>query len=582
MVTVVKRAPQDPEEKEQKEEELLERLAETSKEEEALRLAAKAGLPYIDLSLFPVEPEAVALFPRADAETLKMALFQTDRETARFGFVDPDNEASRSRMETFAKERKVAAKAYVISESSLEKALSLYKKTPFIEHLDDLRISLSGEDLAAFESNFGELLSLKEGGNIKTSRVMEIILAGAGKMRASDIHVEPGTEGARLRYRIDGLLEDIGELSPEVFRLLLSRIKMLGKLKLNVRDRAQDGHFFITQNDERIDIRVSLIPSNHGETINLRLLNSAQASVPLEDLGLRGSAFEEIRRQIDKPNGMIVNTGPTGSGKTTTLYSLLRSINAPEKKIITIEDPIEYALPGVVQTEASKEEGYSFAQALRAIVRQDPDVILVGEIRDAETAETAINAALTGHLVFTTLHTNNAPASITRLGELGVSPKLIGSAINVFIGQRLVRVLCEACREAYAPASQTVKAIEKLFRTIPKNAGVAVPKTIPTLYRPHGCEKCNMSGYRGRIGIFEVFPVRDRVVEEIEAGAPEHQIREAARADGMLTMNQDGVLKVVEGVTTFEEVWEHTDHDEDLEALYRDILAEERGPASGE
>lgn len=419
------------------------------------------------------------------------------------------------------------------------------------------------------------IFSLKNNlSSLPTTKVLEIILAGANRLRTSDIHIEPEAGEVRLRYRIDGLLEDIAHIPPEVYHLTLSRIKMLAKMKLNAHARSQDGSFFIMKDNERIDIRVSVIPSNQGETINMRLLNNSEADVPIETLGLRGGALLEIKRQIKKPHGMIVNTGPTGSGKTTTLYSLIREINNSSVKIITVEDPVEYSLPGVVQTAVDNEGEYSFGQALRAIVRQDPDVILVGEIRDEETAEVAINAALTGHLVFTTLHTNDAPASIVRLGELGIKSSLIGSAINIFIGQRLIRVLCQKCRQAYTPAPRTVKALEKILATIPEGVGIEIPKEIVTLYKPGSCAECHFSGYKGRQGIFEVFPVTDTMAKIIAEFATEQEIRTAARKEGMMTMNQDGILKVVEGITTFQEVWRTTGRDETLEDLYEDILSD--------
>ncbi|OGI22100.1 MAG: hypothetical protein A2808_03690 [Candidatus Moranbacteria bacterium RIFCSPHIGHO2_01_FULL_55_24] len=579
MVKVVKRTSLTPGSQEGKTEEVLKKLETTSREEAGLRLANKAGLPYIDLAVFPLEGDDVRTFPETEARSLQIALFQKEHSIARFALADPENPEALAAIKAFAAEHGFEAKAYVVSSASLEKAWAEYAKKPFIEHLDSMRISLSGEDLRVFETDFGDLLSLKNSAHsVPTSRAIEIILAGAAKLRASDIHIEPEEEGARLRYRIDGILEDIGHLPSDMYRLGLSRIKMLGKMKLNIRERSQDGHFFIMQNDKRIDIRVNLIPSSHGETINMRLLTGEDANVPIEELGLHGSAYEEIKRQIERPHGMIINTGPTGSGKTTTLYSLVRAINTPEIKIITVEDPIEYTIPGVVQTEVSPGQDYDFAKALRAIVRQDPDVILVGEIRDDETAEVAVNAALTGHLVFTTLHTNDAPASITRLGELGIKAQLIGSAVNLFIGQRLVRILCPECKAAYTPATKTVEALKKLLATIPKEAGVVLPE-ITVLYKPVGCASCNFSGYRGRKGIFEIFPVRDRIAKLINEYASEQEIRKAAREQGMLTMNQDGILKVIEGRTTFEEVWRNTGRDEALEALYNDILENSPGEA---
>lgn len=553
----------------------LKQIDTSSREEETERSAETHHLPYIDLAIFPMDGDHVRLFPRALAEQYRAVLFQKEGALLRFGITDPDNQAVGEALGAYAKQKGAKARLYLVSEGSLSRGWEEYDKKPFIEHLDSMRITLSGEELSAFEKSFGELLNLKEGAkDIPTSRVIEIILAGANSLRASDIHIEPEEGGVRLRYRIDGLLEDIGHLPEEMYRLGLSRIKMLSKMKLNVRDRSQDGHFFIMEDGKRVDIRVSIIPSNHGETINMRLLNNEEADVSIEALGLRGTALEEIKKQIEKPHGMIINTGPTGSGKTTTLYSLIREINNPSVKIITVEDPIEYALPGVVQTEVSGEAEYSFGLALRAIVRQDPDIILVGEIRDEETAEVAVNAALTGHLVFTTLHTNDAPASIVRLAELGIKGSLIGSAVNVFIGQRLVRTLCADCKIAYAPAKKTVVALRKILSGIPAKAGVALPQEITALYKPAGCALCHFSGYRGRQGIFEVFTVSEKIAAVINSFASESEIRAAAEKEGMMTMNQDGILKVVEGLTTFQEVWRNTGRDEALEDLYEDILAD--------
>ncbi len=573
MVKVVKRSsPNDIQNDEAVD--FLEKIDVSSRESEVERMAHRKGLPYIDLSLFPVDGDHVRSFPEDIAKQTNSVLFQKERGLYRIGLTQSDD-AIKEKILAYAKEHGQEVKFYFISLASLEHAWQEYAKKPFIEHLDQMKVSLSKEELATFGKEFDDLLSLKNNiANLPTTKVLELILAGANHLRTSDVHIEPEAGEVRLRYRIDGLLEDIAHIPTEIYHLTLSRIKMLAKMKLNTSSKAQDGSFFIMKDTERMDIRVSIIPSNQGETINMRLLNSAEADVPLETLGLRGEALLEIKRQIKKPHGMIVNTGPTGSGKTTTLYSLIREINDPSVKIITVEDPIEYILPGVVQTAINDGESYSFGQALRAIVRQDPDVILVGEIRDEETAEVAINAALTGHLVFTTLHTNDAPASIVRLGELGIKGSLIGSAVNIFIGQRLVRVLCLKCREAYTPAPKTIAALEKILTTIPATTGIHIPETITTLYKPVGCAECHFSGYRGRQGIFEVFPVTDAIAKIIDNFATENEIREAAIKEGMLTMNQDGILKVVEGITTFQEVWRTTGRDEALEDLYDDILSD--------
>ncbi|MEK7550074.1 MAG: GspE/PulE family protein [Patescibacteria group bacterium] len=576
MVTVVR--PKNTNivsEREEKTANVLKKMREVSIEDEAALAAAKHGFLYIDLLLFPVETNDVLSLPEEDAKRLGAAIFQKEIGIIRIALTDPNNAEALSFFTDFAEKHRAELRVYIVSTASLEKVWQEYSRKPFLENLDHYRISLQGKDLEEFEADFGGLLDLKnDASKIPTSRIIEIILAGANKLHASDIHIEPDEDSARLRYRIDGLLQEIGNLPLEIYRLALSRIKMLSKMKLNIRDRSQDGHFFIMIKEDRVDIRVSLIPGNHGENINMRLLSGKEAFVSVSELGLRDAFYEEIQNAIEKPHGMIVNTGPTGSGKTTTLYSLLNSLNNPSQKIITVEDPIEYALPGIIQTEVSKDNDYTFGKALRAIVRQDPDIILVGEIRDEETAEIAINAALTGHLVFTTLHTNDAPASIVRLAELGIKPSLISSAVNIFIAQRLVRVLCEECRESYAPAETTIAALKKLLSYIPKKSGVVVPSTIDILYKPKGCGKCNFTGYRGRKGIFEIFRVTEAMGETISSLASEGEIRKAAVKEGMVTMIQDGILKVIEGITTLDEVWRNAGKEESLEELYAEILSD--------
>jgi type II secretory ATPase GspE/PulE/Tfp pilus assembly ATPase PilB-like protein len=429
---------------------------------------------------------------------------------------------------------------------------------------------------------------------------METILAGAMQFDSSDIHIETSENEARLRFRVDGELQDIGMLPIALYRLLLSRIKLLAKMKLNVRDRAQDGHFEITVDGKRIDIRVSIIPGQYGENINMRLLVDTDIFVAVGKLGMRPKVLEEIQKQAAKPNGLILNTGPTGSGKTTTLYSLLNSINSPSLKIITVEDPIEYHLPGIVQTQVTAHQGttgteamnnlmnmgavgYSFADALRAIVRQDPDVILVGEIRDGETANIALNASLTGHLVFSTLHTNDAPASIIRLQELGIDASLIGSAVNIFIAQRLVRTLCSACKRTYVPAEKTKEAFLKILQNISPAVRDTVPTTVETLAAAVGCAKCHFTGYKGRIGVYEVFSVTTAMNTLLATHPGETAIRALAKQEGMMSLVEDGVIKCIEGITTLEEVVRHTGMEEALENFYQDILAdapEEPTPAA--
>lgn len=565
-------------EKEKQTSDILKKLRTQSIEAEAEKLAEEVGLPYVDLHLYPADPEAVNVLPEADAKKHGLVLFKKDGSHAFLALKNPNDTEAQSYCQALADSRGWRVTLTVASQPSLEKVWASYGKHLLLESLDLMRVSLKGEDLDAFEKNFGDLLKLKEHSAISTSQIIEVVLAGATKLRGSDVHIEPGEDTARLRYRIDGILQDIGNLPHSIYHLALARIKMLASMKLNIRDRAQDGHFFILLGEERIDIRVSIIPGNHGENINMRLLNRDDVFVEMAALGLRGTSYAAIEQAIQRTNGMILNTGPTGSGKTTTLYSILQKINSQEIKIITVEDPIEYSLPGIVQTEVSKDREYTFATALRAIVRQDPDVVLVGEIRDDETADIAINAALTGHLVLSTVHTNNAIATIPRLLELGVKPSLIASAVNLIIGQRLVRILCDKCKEAYAPAPQTVRAIQKLLEMVSPQAHIEIPEKIELLYRPKGCLACNFSGYYGRKGIFEVIPITQALRDSIGELGTEKELFDIAYSNGLVTMSQDGLLKVLDGITTLDEVWRSTGKDESLHELYKEFDIEESAP----
>ncbi|MDP2838056.1 MAG: GspE/PulE family protein [Candidatus Moranbacteria bacterium] len=554
---------------------VLDALRSRSIEEETALAAEKHGLRYLDLGIYPVDEKIVFLLTKEQAMSYGAALFQKDKGKLRIALSEPENVAARTALTTIATDLGLEPEFFLVSRPSIEKAWHEYDKKPLIENLDFMHVTLKGDDLQKFESDFSELLEIKHNASkIPTSRILEIIIAGAYKLRSSDIHFEPFEDTVRLRYRIDGELQEIGQLPNEIYRLALSRVKMISKMKINIRDRSQDGHFFVELEKKRIDVRVNIIPGNHGESINMRLLTGEEAFVPVEELGLRGRAYDEVKRQTERPFGMILNTGPTGSGKTTTLYSLLNSVNSPHLKIITIEDPIEYVLPGIVQTEVSKDKSYTFAQGLRAIVRQDPDIILVGEIRDEETADIALNAALTGHLVFSTLHTNSAAASIARLMELGAKTSSIVTGVSIFIAQRLVRILCPKCKASYVPAQKTVTALKKILSYISPKAGVVIPDDIPLLYKPAGCNDCNFTGYRGRKGIFEVFPVNEKMGALISSGALENEIRAAAIEDGMLTMSQDGILKVIDGNTTMDEVWDSAGKEEALQSLYDDILSD--------
>ncbi len=399
-----------------------------------------------------------------------------------------------------------------------------------------------------------------------TSKVLEVILGGGIVLGSSDIHIEPEEENAKIRLRVDGVLQDIAVFNSKIYNSILSRIKLLSGVKLNITQKSQDGRFSIVtpelsfsrkgitltkDSEELIEIRASTLPSEYGETIVLRILNPKNL-VEIESLGLRKEVKKAFEEEIAKPNGMIILTGPTGSGKTTTLYAILKKIRKPEIKIVTIEDPIEYHLKGISQTEVHHEKGYDFASGLRAIVRQDPDVILVGEIRDFETAQIALQAALTGHLVLSTLHTNDAAGTIARLQALGEKPHNIGPAINVVIAQRLIRKVCPFCSEKTEMSEKEYEKISSALVNVPSDVITYSRETkIP---RKVGCEKCNKSGYKGRVGIFEVLLVDDEMENLILSSPSSVDIKNQAIKKGMLTVYQDGIIKVLNGEATLEEI----------------------------
>ncbi len=403
-----------------------------------------------------------------------------------------------------------------------------------------------------------------------TADLLRIIFGGAVALNASDLHVEPGEEQVKVRLRVDGILHDVISLAPKSYRTLLSRVKLLAGMKLNISDRPQDGRFSVVMAhgtrdgsdtaaetaaekipETRIEIRVSAIPAERGEAMVARILNPKNL-IHLDELGLREDLLAVFREEIKKPNGMIIVTGPTGSGKTTTLYAFLKTIQNPEIKIITIEDPIEYHLEGVEQTQISKN--YGFANGLKSIVRQDPDVILVGEIRDGETCDIALQAALTGHLVFTTIHTNDAAGTIARLIALDAKPYNIGPAINIAVAQRLVRKLCQGCSEPLPISGAELKIFQQELKDLPKQMKIPEIKSGIKLPRATGCEICNGTGYKGRIGIFECFPL-DSEMETFILKLPSiAELRDLAIKKGMVTMRQDGLIKALRGVTNVKEV----------------------------
>jgi type II secretory ATPase GspE/PulE/Tfp pilus assembly ATPase PilB-like protein len=473
------------------------------------------------------------------------------------GVISPANEKTVNEVKGL-QERGYQPVLYMVSTASLERAWQRYSEVSFASEVKAGVLDISNEEIQGFISKvhtisdvrtlIEDVLKMKK--SFRISRILEIILAGSLSMNASDVHIEPEATYARLRYRLDGVLTDIINFDLETYTLLLSRIKLLSGLKLNVKASAQDGRFSIKIDTVEIEIRTSILPGAYSESIVLRILNPEAISVPMEELGIEPELSKILEHEIRKPNGMLLNTGPTGSGKTTTLYAFLKKVHTSDIKIITIEDPIEYHLPGIVQTQVDTKN-YTFAEGLRSALRQDPDVIMVGEIRDSETASIAINAGLTGHLVFSTLHTNNAAGAFPRLIDLGVDPKVISSAVNVVMAQRLVRKLCKKCAKEAPIPDEYKNFIKDVLASIKNKAGLVQTET---MLIPVGCEACNGVGYKGRLGIFEAILVDENVDKILRESPSERDIMKVAEPQGILTMLQDGVLKVLKGVTSLEEL----------------------------
>lgn len=534
------------------EEKKLKVIKREAEERAAKRAAEDLNLPYLNLSRTPVDMEALKTIEESDAQKAEMIMILKEEKKAAIAIKDPKNREAQ-RIINELEESGIKINRFLISESSFKKAFDLYKKLPKKLRGITGEVQISKEKLEEFKRSVKNTIGLKEIVDMyskeKTTELAEVLLGAALSLDASDIHVEPEQEHTKIRYRIDGVLQDVTFLEPRAYNLILSRIKVLAELKLNIRDKAQDGRFSIVLERLEIEIRVSILPSEYGETIVMRILNP-KALISINELGMRDDLLKLMEGEIKRPNGMILITGPTGSGKTTTLYAYLKQINSPDSKIITIEDPIEYHIEGISQTQVKPEKGYDFANGLRAIVRQDPDVILVGEIRDQETAEIACHAALTGHLVFSTLHTNDAIGAIPRLIDMGIQPAIIAPSINITMAQRLVRRLCKECATPVKVTEELKERMEKVLNIIPESSRKPVPKEI---FKANGCQKCNNTGYKGRIAVYEIFKI-DSDVEKLVVSYPSiTDLRDLARKKGLSTMQEDALLRIIEGTTTIEE-----------------------------
>ncbi len=513
-------------------------------------IAKQLNLPFIDLKNVLIRKDILLAIPEPIAQTHQIVAFAKDDHSLKIATTDPED------LQTFEfLEKKFGLKLDInlTTPDSIREVLKQYHKSLKAEFAE-----LTKEDKPEAGNDLQKMAE-----DLPIIRIVDTLLEYAIFERASDIHIEPTETEVIVRYRIDGVLRDVMTLPKAVQAGLTARIKILSNLKLDEHRLPQDGRFKIKTKEYEFSFRVSIIPVFDGEKIVMRLLQESGQILTLEQLGFQKSCLTLVKRNVSKPHGMILVTGPTGSGKTTTLYSVLNVLNTPEVNISTIEDPIEYRMPRINQSQVSPRTGFTFAAGLRSLLRQDPNIIMVGEIRDMETAEIAIHAAMTGHLVLSTLHTNDAVGTLPRLLDMGVAPFLVSSTVNLIIAQRLVRKICQNCIASYQLTRKNIEDIstqldlEALLANMTREGAISSTKQkMETMlfYRGKGCKQCNQEGYRGRIGIYEILEVDDKVANLILNRAPSQELLKAALDQGMLTMLDDGFIKAKCGITTIEEV----------------------------
>jgi type IV pilus assembly protein PilB len=530
------------------------------KEEEDLVqiLSGKYGLEYVNLLATPVNTDALRLIQEQTARDNKVAAYALINKKVKVALRNPQDEKVLEVIEGL-KTKGYEPELHIASMQSLEKAWKMYADLSFAYESKAGSLEISSDEITAIIDQAKSLPTivsilentLKGKKSYRVSRILETMVAGALAVGASDVHLEPEEAYVRLRYRLDGVLAEVVRFDLETYGLVLSRIKLISGMKLNIKKDSQDGRFSIRLPIGDIEVRVSILPGAYNESIVMRILNPKSINVPLDELGIHPKLLALLDQEIARPDGMLLTTGPTGSGKTTTLYAFLKKVHNSEVKIITIEDPIEYHLPGIVQTQVN-DKGYTFLEGLRAAVRQDPDIIMIGEIRDNETAEIAVNSALTGHLVFSTLHTNDAAGTFPRLNELGVNSGTLPSALRISMAQRLLRRLCSHCKKEVVVEGEAQKNIEEVLATVEDVSLIPSDKT--KMWVAVGCDKCNMTGYKGRIGVYEAIRMDEKVSQAVASGASDRDIWVAAQGQGLLTMKQDGVIKILTGMTTLEEL----------------------------
>ncbi len=522
-------------------------------------LAERYGFGYVNLKGVIIKPNALHLIDEDIAIKTRIIAFDFEGKTIRVAAQSPNNPDLENILNNL-REKGYKPEIYLASEYGINKAIEMYRETQFTTEVKGGALGISEKTVEKYMNitkQIGDVTKIiedikKENSAHAISEITEVVMGCGVALGVSDIHIEPEEFSVRIRYRLDGVLYDVAMINHDAYRKMLNRIKLMSYIKLNVTTEAQDGRFTIELTDTKIEVRVAIVPSAYNQSIVMRLLNPKAISVPLEDLGMDEVFYNIMLEEIKKPNGMIITTGPTGSGKTTTLYATLKKLLTSEIKIITIEDPIEYHVKGIAQSQIDHSKGYDFAAGLRASVRQDPDVVMVGEIRDLETATVAVEAALTGHLVLSTIHTNSAAGAIPRFIDIGVNPKILPSSLNFIIGQRLVRRLCKYCKESYTPDEYEDNIIKRELPEIQKYRKNVEYKGI--LYKSKGCEKCNGIGYKGRISIYEGIKMNRDIEALMGTNPSEREILEASKPQGLLSMRQDGIIKCINGITSLSEV----------------------------
>ena len=530
---------------------ILVELGHITEEDLNLALAAQVGMEFVDLGKMDVPAEVVELVSAQMVNTYQVCPFDYDpaRNVISLALASPDNFQATDDLKTLLG---FEVKAAITTPDSLQSAIACYYPEDAEDSIQDLIDEIArDETLAQFEGrgesiDLAELKEMIEANPVK--KLLNLVLLQAIRDKASDIHFEPFEDEFKMRYRIDGVLYEMVPPPRHVAMAIASRIKVMANLDIAERRLPQDGRIELTLGTNPIDLRVAVLPTMFGESVVMRVLDRSTVSLDLDKLGLREDDLVAFRQVMRKPNGIVINTGPTGSGKTTTLYGALRELNSTEVKILTTEDPVEYDIDGMVQIQVRPDIGLTFARALRSFLRQDPDIILVGEIRDLETAQIAVQASLTGHLVFSTLHTNDAPSSIARLLDLGMEPFLVTATLEAIVAQRLVRRICVHCKAEFKPTEDLLMELE----LTPEDVGDRV------LYYGKGCEYCNNTGYRGRLGIFEIMVMNDRLREMIMRHASTALLRNEAEKSGMRPLRDTGLMAIYDGITTIEEVVKQT------------------------